>query len=210
MYRISNIFKKENHHIYVGLEGNIFTVTSTSPERTHQVGIFICLEALPKMKQEILLACGWTYFSRSPGRYGEDSAGPAWTIQCDRSLLLFLPTEVDQLRHHTLALAHRRREWVAGERGNGGPLRLLLPKDASKTDDRAGEAWREVKLTRGSGSGEADRLVGDDSLDSSGHHSCFLFRLVGLRFLGGRGGGDTSRLLHGIKGDNNHNMRKLV
>ena len=161
------------------------------------------------MITNILLACGWTYFSRSPGRYGEDSAGPAWTIQGDRSLLLLLlPTEVDQLRHHRLALAHGRREWVAGERGNGGPLRLLLPKDASKTDDRAGEAWREVKLTRGSGSGEADRLVGDDSLDSSGHHSCFLFRLVGLRFLGGRGGGDTSRLLHGdmIKGDNNHNM----
>ena len=174
------------------------------------------------MITNILSACGWTYFSRSPGRYGEDSAGPAWAIQGDRSLLLlFLPTEVDQLRHHTLALAHGRREWVAGERGNGGPLRLLLPKDASKTDDRAGEAGREVKLTRGSGSGEADRLVGDDSLDSSGHHSCFLLRLVGLRFLGCGGGGDTSRLLHEdmingdnnhdmIKGDNNQDVRKLV
>ena len=142
------------------------------------------------LSRGILLACGWAYFCWSPGRYGEDSAWPAWAIQGDWTLTLpLVPTEVDQLCHHRLSLAGvcRRRERVAWKGGNGGPLGLA--EDASKADESAVEAGGKIQLTRGARSREADRLVGDHSCDSARHHGCFLLPLlgVGLVWCGGRG-----------------------
>lgn len=152
----------------------------------------------------ILSACGWAYLCWSSGRYGEDSAWPAWTIQGDWSLLcLLITTEVHQLCPHRLPLAdiicRRQREWVAWKGGNRGPLGLLLPEDASKSNEGAGEAWREFELTRRSRCREADRLVRHHGCNSTRHHCTFLLFLC---LIGGGGvwcrwRRQTSRLLHG-------------
>ena len=132
----------------------------------------------------ILLACGRAYFSWSAGRYGEDSAWPAWAIQGDRTLILLLvTTEVDQLCHHGLLQAGvcGRREGIAWKGGNGGPLGLA--EDASKANESAVKAGRKIELTRGSRCGEADRLMGDNSCDSGRHHCRFLLCILGVALL---------------------------
>ena len=140
----------------------------------------ICISSNGELTAVIHSACGWAYFCWSSGRYGEDSAWPMWAIQGDWSLIcLLVTTEVHQLCHHRLLLADicRRREWVAWKGGNRGPLGLLFPEDASKSNEGAGETWREIELTRRARRREADRLVRHHGCDSAGHHCSFFLLL---------------------------------